>query len=361
MANFSRLMLVTVGITLLSVVIAASSAAALTQDEISNLTGANRQSTLEDGAKKEGGLSYYCTLRVDSGCRPLTAAFQKKYPFLKTEYVSLASEGILQRALAESRAKSVHVDVMLASVADSLKGTGIPQKFSSPEFAAYDPRLIDPNGMWVSFRTSWNGIAWNTNLIKQGEGPQTWEALADPKYKGKLFWASGSASGAPRVITHFRAMWGDDKTIEFLKKLQAQDVRTAPGNSGAVMAGITAGEFPIMIGHPIDQVATDMLTGAPVGGVNPDPALARTSALALLAGAPHPHAAMLFIDYILSKEGQQVVSDIGYNPTRPGVNLNPDLQWLRPDINGKKEILLPTETENQMNDKSVEIYQSMFR
>ena len=48
---------------------------------------------------------------------------------------------------------------------------------------------------------SWNGIAWNTNVIKDSEGPQTWEALADPKYKGKLFWASGSASGARTACT----------------------------------------------------------------------------------------------------------------------------------------------------------------
>ena len=57
-------------------------------------------------------------------------------------------------SLAEARANNVKADVMMASVADSLQGTGIPQKFWSPEFAAFDPQVIDPEGYWVSWRTT---------------------------------------------------------------------------------------------------------------------------------------------------------------------------------------------------------------
>ena len=349
-------------ITLAALAVSLSAPAwALTQDEITNYRKPDHYAVMEEGAKKEGAVVWYCTMREDVGCRPYSAAFEKKYPAIKVTYIASAIEAILQKSLAESRANSVRADVMMASVADSLKGTGIPQKFWSPEFANFDPQVIDPEGYWVSWRTTWNGLVWNTKLISKADEPTSWEDLINPKYKNKIFWASGSASGAPRMITHFRAMWGDDKAMAFLKQLQGQNIRTAPGDSGAVMAGITSGEFPLMVGHPIQQIVTDKAKGAPVDGVNPDNALARVSGMAMLRGAPHPYAAMLFVDFVLSVDGQKMVAVVGYSPTRAGVEPLPEYRAIQPNMNGKKEIILSTEKENEMNAKSQDWYQEMFR
>lgn len=345
----------------LAAFVGAAPAAAATQDEISNYTKPDRQQMLEEGAKKEGAMVWYCSLRVDVGCRPVQDAFMKKYPFIKADHVAGQAEQIMQRSLAEARAKNVHVDVMTSSIADNLVGTDIPQKFTTPEAAAFDPQMIDKNGMWAQIRNTWNGIAWNTTRISSAEAPQNWEDLINPKYKDKLFWQSGLAQGAPRVITHFRLMWGEDKALEFMKKLQANNVRTAPGDAGAMVVGLLSGEYTIMVGQPIHQIAPDKVKGAPVDGTNPDPALAKSSAMALLKGAPHPHAAMLFVDFILSEDGQKELGKAGYNPTRKGVSPLPENAWFQPNLNGKREIALPTNEDEKMYPKSLEYYQTMFR
>ena len=341
--------------------LASSPATALTQDEISLYTGADRQQVLEEGSKKENALVWYCTMRVDEGCRPITAAFIKKYPHVKADYISAESEEILQRTMAERRANSVRADVALASIADGFKAPGLAQAFKSPQMAGFDPQMMDPDGYWISTRTTWMGFAWNTQKISSADAPHKWDDLINPKYKSKMFWASSAGQGAPRVITQIRVMYGEDKAMDYLKKLQANDIRTAPGAVGAQIAGITTGEYPIIIGMGPHQVSPLKANGQPLDADNPDPAIAKSSAMAVIKGAPHPYTAILFADFILSQQGQQAISDAGYNPTRLDVKPNPDNAWFQPNLNGKKEILLPGDKENAYNEKSSEIYRDMFR
>ena len=158
----------------------AAPAAALTKQEIALLPDAGRQAILEQGAKSEGALVWYSTMPTDSASRPITNLFMKKYPFLKAEFVSAASEEIVQRSQAEFRARSVRVDIMTASVADSLGKTGLIQKFRSPETAKLPAQYVDPEGFWVSIRTIWTGVGWNTKRVSAADAPKTWEDLANP-------------------------------------------------------------------------------------------------------------------------------------------------------------------------------------
>ena len=117
-----------------------------------------RQQVLEEGSKKENALVWYCTMRVDEGCRPITAAFMKKYPHVKADYISAESEEILQRTMAEKRANSIRADVALASIADGFKAPGLAQAFKSPQMSGFDPQMMDPDGYWISTRTTWMGF-----------------------------------------------------------------------------------------------------------------------------------------------------------------------------------------------------------
>ena len=83
--------------------------------------------------------------------------------------------------------------------------------------------------------------------------------------------------------------------------------------------------------------------------------------MALMAGAPHPYAAMLFIDFLLSVDGQQALAEAGFAPTRKGSQPIPEYRWFAPSVTGKKEIMLPTQQENAMYEKSTAIYNDMFR
>lgn len=344
-----------------TLLIGAAPASALTNEEIALLKAPNRQAILEEGAKKEGAFIWYCTLREDLACRPMNEQFGAKYPFIKSQYQASDSTAIMQRALAEARARTVRVDVLQASIASSLKGTNLEQAFWSPEMAAFDPAMLASDGTWVSIWEVWNGIYWNTTRVKAADAPRSWEALADPRYKGMMYWGS-FLTAAPRLITHFRMMMGEDRALDFLKKLQANQIHIAPGDAGASQVGLTSGEYPILIGGVgLHQMSPARDKGAPIDGVNPNPAMARTSAIALMRNAPHPHAAMLFLDYILSEEGQNALAKSGNAPTRKGASPLPEHRWYVPALNGQKEIVLSTEQENAMYEKSNVLFNEMFK
>ena len=342
--------------------LAVSPATALTNEEIAMLSGPDREKVLIEGAKKEGTVIWYSTMNGDIVTQPLEDAFLKKYPFLKISSIRTGSAEITAKATAERDAGRVTVDVMAASASDSLDGMNIAIPFVSPKGKELPDGSVPANNMYVSFRNAVNINAWNTKLMPTKDAPKTWEELADPKYKGKMVWSDSPASGAPRLISHFRAMWGEEKALEFLKKLQKQDIRTVPGNAGAVMAQLQAGEFPIIIGFSGTVVADAKKDGAPVDGVNPEPSLSRASAIALMKNAPHPHAAMLLIDFLLDKDGgQKILGEVGYFPMHPAVKTTKDLAFIDPNTLGIKPLLLDTKVENEMNKKPTELYTSMFR
>jgi ABC-type Fe3+ transport system substrate-binding protein len=345
---------------LVALALSSAPAAALTKEEIALLNTPDRTAILIEGAKKEGEIVWYSTMVADQVTKPINDAFMKKYPFIKGTYIASASASIYQRALAESRAKNVKVDVMAAGAADTFRGTNVTQPFYSPELAAYPKEFVDPDRLWASFRTTWTAVVWNSKLVP--EPPKSWEDLAHPRFKGKLAWSDLVASGAPRIITHFRAMWGEDKALEFLKKLQAQGIRTAPGDTGLLNAQLSAGEYPIIVGQALALVALEKAKGAPIDGANLEPSITRTSAVAMLRDPPNPHAAALFMDWLLSKDGgQQILADVGYNPAHPEVPALEALRWIVPATTGMKELVLSTEQENQMAEKSAELYRTMFK
>ena len=359
-SNFLKLS--TLSGALLAAGISAAAAQTLTKAQIATLNTPDRQAVLIDGARKEGAVAWYSSMVVDQVTKPLSEAFEKKYPFIKTTYLAIPSAQIVQRSLVESRANAVKVDIMAAAAADQQRGTNVTQKFWSPMLAEYPKEVIDPEGTWVSFRTTWTAVAWNTSRIKAADAPKTWEDLANPKYKGMMAWTYLIASGAPRIITHYRSMMGEERAMEFLKKLRAQDIRTIAGDTGAAQAQLISGEIAMIVGHPLALVATAKEEKAPIDGANLDPAITRMSAVAMLRDPPHPYAAALFMDWILDKDGgQKVLADVGYNPAHPKVPALESLRWVVPATTGMKEIVLSTDKENDMLARSSEIYRELFR
>jgi iron(III) transport system substrate-binding protein len=339
----------------------ASPAQALTGAEIAMLAGSDREKILVEGAKKEGEVSFYTTLIADA-LRPVVEDFQKKYPYLKLATVRSDAGPMLQRIMTEVRSRAVHVDVADSDTAEAMKDGGLVQAFASPVLAEYPKEFVDPAGTWVTNRFSWQGIAWNTDQVKDSEAPQTWEALLDSRWKSKMVWNDSSATGAPRLITHLRKIWGEERTMDYLGKLQKQDIRTAPGSIRTVLDQVIAGEFAIGVSMAMHHIADSKEKGAPINGASPEPSITRGQTLHVIKGAPHPHAAMLFIDYFLSKDGGQLaLRDAGYNAAHPAVDPLPIRRWIQPSKNGRKELFLPPEEDQVMRQKSQDIYKSLFK
>lgn len=335
---------------------------ALTLEEIANYKGPDRQKMLEDGARKEGQVTIYSGMIVNQALRPMTEAFHKKYPFIDVQYWRGATPQIVQKALAESRAHRMVADVLEStSLAPALMAAKIVAPFHSPETSKYPPELVDPNGYWASSRLSYFGAAYNTNLVKKADVPKTWTDFLDPKWKGKLAWRIGGGdTGAQLFITNLRLLWGDDKALDYTKKLAKQDVVGYTQSARQLVNQVMAGEYPITLNIFLHHALISQQKGAPVAPLPIAPVPALNGTVVLAKDAPHPHAAMLLIDFILSKDGQNTLVKADYFSANPDVPPSPKLRGIVPSVIGMKEQFISPEKVDEMNKTSEEWIKTYF-
>lgn len=350
-------------LTTISVVmyLMASPTRALTQDEISNLSDPDRENILIEGAKKEGKMLWYTSMIVDQAVRPMIAGFERKYPFVKVEFFRAESSDILQRVLAEHRARALKVDVVSTTIADAVRKAGLTQPFRSPALADYPENYIDPGRNFAVLRINYQGIAWNTNLFRKEDAPHRWEDLLDPKWKDKMVWSTAPSTGAPSIITYFRMTWGEEKALDYLQKLKRQNVKSLSGSVRTVLDQVIAGDFAIGISMQMHHIAISKSAGAPIDGYNPDP-MAYPAHTYIVKGAPHPYTAMLFTDFLLARdEGQTILRDAEYYPANPAVEPLPSTRWTVPRFNGQTETVADSIEMEGMLARSIELYKQIFR
>ena len=289
--------------------------------------GADRQQMLVEGAKAEGELVFYSAMIVNQALRPVSEAFMKKYPFIKLTYWRAESAGIFTKLSAEVRAGKVVADVVEGTgVGESVIQAGLAQPYSTPALAEIPKAYHDPNQLWTPTRRSFFGAAYNTKLTPLANTPKTYEDLLDPRWKGRLAWHAGSASGAYLFVTNLRKAWGDDRTRDYLSKLADQKVAGLSGSSArGLVDRVIAGEFGLGLNifahHPLISAAK----GAPTSSVLMEPVASTVGTMIVPKGVRHPHAAMLLVDFILSQEGQTILAQAGYFPTHRDVATRPDI------------------------------------
>jgi ABC-type Fe3+ transport system substrate-binding protein len=198
--------------------------------------------------------------------------------------------------------------------------------------------------------------------VSKADAPATWDDLLKPRFKGKLAWSESTGTGAPFMITYFRLVLGEEKGLEYLKKLAAQDIRMVGATARLVLDQVIAGEYEVGVSMSVSDVADSMAKGAPVMGVLPEPVLSQTTTVQFVKGAPHPHAAALFIDFLASKDGgQQQLRDGSYTPAHPQVEPLPAMRWTVPRLNGKKEMVEDAARSQEMQASSADILSKLFK
>src|SRR5574341_1631187 len=293
---------------------------ALTVEEIALLKGADRQKVLEQGAKKEGKLLWYTTLIVNQVVRPMVEAFKKEYPFIQVEYFRANSEQIAQKTVTEYQAKRYEVDVVDGTGSPPLlKKAGLLQRFSSPPMGEYPPELRDPQGYWGATNLYFMTLGYNTKLVKSDDVPKSWDGLLNPKWKGKMIWSTSGGSGAPLFLGNVLMTLGQEAGLAYLKKLSGQKIAKTTASSRAILDSVIAGEYRIALHIFNHHAVVSRGQGAPSEWQPLEPVAAPIQAIGLAKNAPHSHAAMLFLDFILSRKGQQVFRDANYLPSHPEV------------------------------------------
>ena len=340
-----------------------SIACALTQAEIANLSGPDREQVLIEGAKKEGKVVLYSALIAQIVLRPMAEAFQKKYPFIKMEYWRAESEKIIPKVLAERSANSLLADVLEGSgIAVPLIDAKAVQAFHSPGIDASLPQYRDSNHLWAATRISFMGSAYNTKLLKPDQAPKTFEDLLNPALKGKIAWRAGSESGGAQLfITNLRTAWGEEKADAYFQKLSQQKIVNFTASARALVDQVMSGEYAVALDIYMQHARISADQGASVAS-QPMPIIPSTNGTVMYPlGAPHPYAGMLLIDYMLSPEGAKVLVDVYEIPPDPTVEPKPQLLAHIPRLNGKQENFLPPEALAKYLPQTNAIWEKYFR
>jgi len=282
-------------------------------EQLANYKGKDREQILIEGAKKEKTLSVYSATNAKDS-QPLVDGFQKKYPFVKVDLFAGLGESVSTRLLMEEKGRKYTADTFNGIIKDveKIRREGALLPFYTPAQDTYNKKFIDPNKYWVPVYNTILTFVYNTNEIK--EPPKTWQDLLDPKWKGKLTLEDTDDGW----LINFFKTWGEAKAKDYFTRLGKQDLKIVHGHS-VMQQMLLAGEVIATPTQYLHQAIADKKTGAPVNFVIMDPMLAQPNGISLLKTAPHPHGALLFIDYVTSREGQSLMYARGRNVAYPGM------------------------------------------
>ncbi len=311
-------------------------------------------------AKKEGEVVWYTTQIIDQFVRPAAAAFTKKYG-IRVNYVRADSNAVALRILNEGAAGHVQADVFdgTAGVAP-LKARNLVMKWVPPSAARLDAKYIDPDGYWAATNLYVLTPGYNTSLVSKEDVPHSYEDLLKPRWKDKLTWnANPTASGAGGFVGLIMTSMGDEKGRAYLKALSKQNILGVQSSARQVLDQVISGESDLALNIFNNHAVISAAKGAPVDWIPLQPMEVVLSVVALTSQPPHPNAARLFADFLVSPDGQQIYREADYIPVDPKVM--PKVPSLRPDTNGLKALYLVPEQIEQLMPKWWAIYNEYFK
>jgi iron(III) transport system substrate-binding protein len=211
-------------------------------------------------------------------------------------------------------------------------------EFHSPHIADLIPAAVPAHRSWFPDRISYLGVSYNTRLIRKEDLPRTYEGFLDPKWKGRIGIESSDAVWMAGIVKS----WGQERGMKFLNGLSAMKPDVRSGHT-LVAQLVAAGEVPVGLTTYSSGAVSGKRSGAPIDWVPVEPVIAQPLGIGLARNAPHPHAALLFADFVLSPEGQELFNSLGRPPANsrvktalgnfdsvmmdPGAELDEDDKW----------------------------------
>lgn len=266
--------------------------------------GADRMQRLLDGAKREGVLSVYTSM-AERDITRLVNSFEKKYN-IKVKVWRAGTDKVLQRVISEARAGHSEVDFILSTAPEmeALHREKLLQRVISPMQKDLIPAALPAHREWTGMRVYVYVQPYNTQKISSEDLPRTYQDLLNPKWKGKLALES-KHEWFYTLVQHM----GEEKGLKFFREMVAVNGMSLRNGSSLVANMVAAGEVPLALNIYNHVIEPLRVKGAPIDFISLKPTIASTDSIAILRNAPHPHAATLFYDYMLS-EGQKIVADV---------------------------------------------------
>ena len=276
--------------------------------------GADRNARLLERAKQEGSVTVYTSL-APTEAAPLVEAFEKKTG-VKVNLWRALSDSVVKRAVTEAQARRHAFDVVETNgpEMESLAREQVLAEFFSPYLADLPADIIPKHGLWVPDRLNFFVVAYNPNKVKASELPKTYEGFLDPKWKGRIALEATDAEWMGGVVK----AWGEARGLDYFRKLGAMKPDMRKGHvllaqliaSGEVEVGLTAYQA---------NAQSFKRRGAPVDWTAVEPVIARPQGVGVARHAPHPNAALLLVDFLLSPEAQEMLLAMGRTPASRAV------------------------------------------
>ena len=310
-------------------------------------------------AKQEGQVVYYTDLIVDQIVRPLAAAFEAKYP-IKVSFSRADSQMNILKILNEHQAGRPMSDIFgLTTGLEVLIAAGAAQEFTAANGEELPARYRDPDHYWISSHLFVLTPAVNTDLVPAARRPRRYEDLLAPAWKDKMVWKPNDLSGAPGFIGNVLTSMGEARGMEYLRALSRQGIKPINTSARAVLDQVIAGEYPLSLQIFNHHAAISAKKGAPVEWLRFNPVTVTPGLVGMTRDAPHPNAGLLFIEFMTSREGQQIFQKADYLPARPDVP--PLIPELIPENGGFTGNVVTPALTAKAYDHWNEVYNQLFR
>jgi iron(III) transport system substrate-binding protein len=280
-------------------------------------SAAAADSALIDAAKKEGGLVFYTTMDIQNS-KPLLDGFTKKYPFIKGDLVRLGGTAMVSRIMTEAQAGANRFDVAvgISPSFTPMRERNLIMPYLSPEYANLYDDLHDAKGYWTTVYLNTLVLGYNTKVIGRNDLPKSYDDLLKPQYKQKFIIDIENHD----VFVALSKEWGQEKAINYFRGLAKQEPVFLRGNTNrANFVSVGERSMTFVYAQVIERMKQ---TGAPVDWIPLEPVAVELNVAMLSAKAAHPNAGKLFIDYLISKDGQEFLKT--FRRIGPRKDVKPD-------------------------------------
>ncbi|HEY3169012.1 MAG TPA: extracellular solute-binding protein, partial [Candidatus Binatia bacterium] len=255
-----------------------------------------------EGAKKEGEVVLYVSMNLEEA-NTMISRFEQKYPFVKVKLNRTDSEKLLTKILVEARAKKSFADAIqtLGFAMHTLKKSQLLGHYLPTENANY-PRDFKEEGYWTTVYTNPYVVAYNQRLVSKENLPRKYEDLLQPMWHGKMMMEPTKVDWFAGVLQ----LMGKEKGLKYMRELAKQNIMNRIGHD-LIAQLVAAGEASLDIDIPAPSVDRVRRRGAPIDWVAFPPAPASLIGIGISSQPVHPNAARLYVDFVLSLEGQKVL------------------------------------------------------
>ena len=280
------------------------------------LQGPDRQQRLVDGARREGQVNVFTSLTLDD-MAVLNAAFERLYPGVKVRLWRAGSDKVLQRVVTEARAGRFEVDVIETNALplESLQREKLLQPVRSPQLANLIAGAVPPHGGWAASRLNVFVQAYNTQRVAAAELPSRLEDLLQPRWRGKL---GIEATDDDWFSVQVRQR-GEAQGLRLFRDLARTSGLSVRKGHTLLTQMVASGEVDYALAVYNFTAEQMRQRGAPIAWQALPPVVARSNGVAVPLRAAHPHAAILYYDFMLADEGQTILGGRDFFPASRNV------------------------------------------